>query len=138
MIKQLAHICIRTSDLDLSEKFYVEVLGMRKQFSFHKNDKAVGFYLSCGGATFVEVVLSKNENLSQKNSCLQHFCFEVENLDAAIVSVRERGWEISDKFLGEDSTWHALLKDPNGVQLEFHQYSSKSSQLNHADCNVTW
>jgi glyoxylase I family protein len=137
MIKQLSHTCILTDDLELSEHFYTKILGLKKKFNFLKNKKIVGFYLDAGNSTYVEVVKT-NRKLNQATFKLQHFCFEVQDIDAAIKSIRENGWEIGDKYIGHDQTPHALLKDPNGVQLELHEYSAASSQINGKDVEVDW
>jgi catechol 2,3-dioxygenase-like lactoylglutathione lyase family enzyme len=34
MLKQLAHICIHSEDLDATERFYTTALGMTKGFDF--------------------------------------------------------------------------------------------------------
>ena len=36
MIRQMAHICINTKDLDETGRFYFDALGLRKKFSFLK------------------------------------------------------------------------------------------------------
>ena len=55
MIKQLAHLCIIVCDLDATERFYCNVLGMKIAFEFQKNGARIGYYLDYGGTTFIEV-----------------------------------------------------------------------------------
>ena len=60
-------------------------------------------------------------------------------LDAPIVP--QMGWndiEVTDKQLGGDNAWQVWAEDPNGVRIEFHQYTDDSMQLVGGTCPVTW
>lgn len=137
MIKQLSHTCILTNDLKCTEHFYTEVLGLKKKFNFLRNNEIIGFYLDTGNSTYIEIVETK-KILNQENSSLQHFCFEVEDIELAISNIKSKNWNIGEKYIGDDNTPHVLLKDPNGVQLELHQYTPKSAQINSVDVEVRW
>ena len=55
MIKGIAHVCLSAKDLAAAEHFYCQVLGLKKRFDFVRKGEVVGFYLSAGGRTYIEV-----------------------------------------------------------------------------------
>lgn len=63
---------------------------------------------------------------------------EVEDIDAVAERLREMGVEAPEKKIGSDSSWQIWCKDPSGIDMEFHQYTEKSSQVTGEDCIVTW
>jgi hypothetical protein len=36
--------------------------------------------------------------------------------------------------MGHDQSWQAWLADPNGITIELHEYTDKSSQVLGSDC----
>lgn len=137
MIKQLAHINIGSYDLKASEHFYCDVLGMEKTFEFIKNGELFGFYVQAGNSTFIEVFFEEQE-LEDHPTLLRHLCFEVEDLEAVIAELREKGWQVSEKKFGGDKSWQAWLSDPSGVPIELMQYTQASSQFTGEPCMVDW
>jgi catechol 2,3-dioxygenase-like lactoylglutathione lyase family enzyme len=139
LIKQVAHTCIFAHDLEETERFYRDVLGIPKVFDFKRGDDWIGFYLDLGARTFIEV-FRKAESRFAETDQINHICLETEDLDALIAHVREAGVEITDKKLGVDGTWQAWTKDPNGVKLEIFRYTPDSLQFKPAGgvCQVNW
>jgi catechol 2,3-dioxygenase-like lactoylglutathione lyase family enzyme len=137
MIKRLAHINIGSYDLKASEDFYCNILGLEKIFEFIKDGELFGFYAGTGNTTFVEVFL-QDEVRESSSSLLHHLCLEVEDLEAAILEIRAKGWEISDKIMGGDNSWQAWISDPSGVQIELMQYTNESSQFTGKPVDVDW
>ena len=136
MIKQFAHTCIVSSDLNATEKFYCGMLGLRKTFDFIKDGALYGFYLALGNGTFLEV-FAEPANASSAPR-IKHLCFEVEDIDRAVAELDAKQVPHTEKKLGADQTWQTWIKDPDGIDIEFHQYTVKSSQLTGADCIVDW
>ena len=135
MIKQLAHACIMVSDLTATEGFYCDRLGLKKTFDFIKDDELHGFYLELGNGTFLEAFA---ESAEERPSRIRHLCFEVEDMDCAMQVLKEKGVPHTEKKLGGDNTWQIWLKDPDGIDIEFHQYTEKSSQKTGTPCPVDW
>ena len=128
MFKRLAHVCIGAVDLAAAESFYVDALGMELAFEFYRAGQRIGFYVKVGETTFLEVFATAAA--SQNGSALlKHFCLEVEDLDAVISRLRERGIEASAKKLGADNAWQAWITDPSGIRIELMQYSDASTQF---------
>jgi lactoylglutathione lyase/glyoxylase I family protein len=135
MIKALAHICILTKNLDETERFYCSGLGLTKKFNFIREGRVFGYYLQINDANFIEVFQADADS-SAGEPPIKHFCLEVENIDTAIVTLRNRGIHVTDKKLGADHSWQAWLADPNGIRIELHQYTGKSSQVLGSDCVI--
>ena len=137
MIKALAHLCIFSKDLERSRDFYCDALGLKPHFNFHKDGKLFGFYLQLTPGQFVEVFKS-DPAAEVKHQRIHHFCFEVDDIDAMRSALIQRGVEVTAKKLGCDQTWQFWCKDPDGTDMEFQQYTAKSSQLVKTDCIVDW
>lgn len=134
MIKQLAHICIHSSNLNRTEAFYVEGLGMERFFDFNRDGQLFGFYLKAGTNTFIEVFKGEPGNPGNIN----HVALEVNDMEALLQRLRDQGFSHSEKKLGADQSWQAWLEDPDGVRIELHEYTAESSQLTGRTCVVDW
>ena len=128
MFKRLAHVCLGASDLNASERFYVDALGMEKAFDFYRAGQRIGFYARAGDTTFLEV-FADSDTPDEVRPRIKHFCLEVEDLDAVIKRLTSRGLEVSAKQLGADQAWQAWITDPSGVRIEMMQYSKASTQF---------
>jgi len=134
MIRQLAHICIHTLDLDQTLRFYTDVLGMEKGFDFERKGEPHGYYLKLGGRTYIEVFPGDPGEVGNIN----HVAFEVDDMDGLMVRIREQGVDIGEKKLGADHSWQVWLTDPNGIRIELHEYTPDSLQLVGGTCHVNW
>ena len=133
MIKQLAHICIFTKNLELTEKFYCRALKFKKVFNFIRDNEIIGFYLQISENSYIEVF--KNDSVDSCSApALRHVCFETTNMDELKKHIENCGCQTTDKIMGADSSWQFWTTDPNGVEIEFHEYTENSSQVTKKDC----
>ena len=132
----LAHVAIETHDLEKTELFYCGVLRLKKQFSFLKNGKQVGFYIKVSDRSFLEVF--QTENMPAGKSALTHYCFETDNIEQAHNYLCSVGISTSEINKGCDSTLQFWFEDPNGIAMEFHQYTYESSQLTGKSVEIDW
>ena len=137
MITRLAHVNIISTDLAATERFYCEILGMKKGFDFIKDDLLFGFYVKAGDNTYIEIFQDGSVALDDR-AIMRHLCLEVSDLDDAISTIRKRGWPVSDKTLGCDNAWQAWVADPDGLQIELMQYTDISSHFTGKPCIVDW
>lgn len=128
MIKRLAHVCIGAADLERTEQFYVDLLGMEIAFEFTRGGERIGFYLRAGGTTFLEVFAQKDAPLLER-PLLKHICLEVADIDAVITKLEKKGIEVSGKKYGPDHAWQAWITDPSGVGIELMQYTERSTHF---------
>ncbi|TGP24291.1 MULTISPECIES: VOC family protein [unclassified Mesorhizobium] len=136
-VKQLAHVCIFAHDLEATRSFYRDVLGMDTRFNFLRHGKVFGFYLDCGGRSHVEVFEKIEASYSGMNQ-INHFCLEVEDIEAAIAHIRSKGVDVTPKKLACDDTFQAWITDPNGVRIEMFEYTAKSAQFAGGDRVADW
>ena len=136
-VKQVAHVCIFAHDLDATRKFYEDVLGLDTQFNFLRDGKIFGFYLNCGGRSHVEVFQKDGTSYGDMNQ-INHFCLEVENIDAAIEHIKAKGVDITKKKYACDDTYQAWIRDPNDVKIELFEYTDKSAQFTGRDRVADW
>jgi glyoxylase I family protein len=137
MIKALAHICIFSKDLDRSLEFYCGALGLKRHFDFFKDGVLFGFYLQVAPGQFIEIFRSDSAT-EIGGRRIHHFCLEVDDLDTMRAALIKHGVEVTQKKKGCDETWQFWCKDPDGVDLEFQQYTPKSSQFTKTNCIVDW
>ena len=137
MIKNLAHLCIFSADLNRSLDFYCGALGLRRHFDFMKDGELFGFYLEVAPNQFVEIFKTDSTEEIRRQR-IHHLCFEVEDIDRLREKLIQHGVEVTPKKLGCDQSWQCWCKDPNGVDLEFQQYTAESSQFTRRNCVVNW
>lgn len=130
MIKQLAHVCIHTTDLQKTHHFYTVVLGLKEAFRFVSKDEPFGYYFALGSNTFIEVFKGDPGGVG----AIKHLAIEVEDMDDMIRRVRDHGVEIGEKKRGADRTWQVWVSDPNGVRIEFQEYTAESMQFKGGIC----
>lgn len=136
-IRSLAHVCIKSTDLDATAGFYCDALGLKRAFNFMRQGKVIGFYMKTANDTFVEVFLADEvEKIARQP--LNHFCLETDDIQALRQSLVERGHAPGEVKMGADDAWQFWMKDPNGMDIEFHQYTGKSSQFTGRDVEVNW
>ena len=133
MIKQLAHVCIRTLNLDETLRFYTEILGLEKGFDFVKDGRRIGYYIRLGNRTFIEVFQGDPGDAGN----ISHMAIEVEDMDGLIERLQDHGVAVGEKKRGADDSWQVWIKDPNGIGIEFQEYTAASRQLTGGKCIVT-
>jgi catechol 2,3-dioxygenase-like lactoylglutathione lyase family enzyme len=128
MITGMAHICFTVADLDRSRKFYEGALGFKHAFDFKRDTGEIyGHYFHIGGRCFIELFKGPVEP-PIKGQSYRHFCLEVDDIQATVKTLRERGVEVGEIKLGDDQSWQAWLADPDGNRIELHQYTPQSWQ----------
>lgn len=138
MIKSLAHVCILSRNLDRTLDFYCSTLGLRKGFDFLREGKLFGFYLKITDRQFLEVFQTTEAEWSVPPRPITHLCLEVDDIEAVRARLIDRGISVTDKKAGADNSWQIWCKDPDGTDIEFHQYTPESSQLTGKPCHVNW
>jgi catechol 2,3-dioxygenase-like lactoylglutathione lyase family enzyme len=136
-IKSLAHVCLKTTDLNATAAFYCGALGMTKHFDFVRRGQVIGFYMKMANDTFVEVFLADEIEKIDKQ-ILHHFCLETESLEDLRNHLIQRGYSPGELKMGADHTPQFWMKDPNGMDLEFQEYTPASAQLTGRPVEVNW
>ena len=135
-IKSLAHVCIKTRDLERTREFYCGLLGFHKAFDFVRADKVIGFYLKANNDTFIEVFQSDSVAPLHADRGLHHFCLETDSIEQLHRELRDCGYAPGEIIMGADQTLQFWAQDPSGLDLEFQQYTERSTQFTGADVRV--
>lgn len=136
-VNAVAHVCIKTANLKLTEDFYLGVLGMEKVFNFTRKGSVIGFYMKAAGETFVEV-FAVGEARNEANPVLSHICLLTDDIKAMRQRVVDHGFVPGEVIMGSDNSWQFWMCDPNGMAIEFHEYTANSSQFTGQDVEATW
>jgi lactoylglutathione lyase/glyoxylase I family protein len=137
-IKSVAHVCIKTNDLERTLDFYSGALGMQKLFNFTRGGEVIGFYLKAANDTFIEVFRMDDAEQANGRQLLHHFCLETDAIEHLRQTLMEKGYAPQEIKMGADSTLQFWVQDPNGLDIEFQQYTEQSSQFTGADVSVNW
>jgi catechol 2,3-dioxygenase-like lactoylglutathione lyase family enzyme len=131
MITGLAHVCFTVTDLERAIAFYRDGLGLKPAFDFtDDNGQRYGIYFHVGGRNFIELFQGELDPPIEGQS-FRHFCIEVDDIEATVETLRERGIQVSEIKMGRDHSYQAWIQDPDGNRIELHDYTSESWQAPH-------
>ena len=139
-LKTIAHVCIKSSNLDRTLDFYCGGLGLERKFNFTRKGRVIGFYLQLAERGFIEVFETAEVVRTVADSGLQHYCLETDDMEAVRRRFVDRGFEPGEIKMGVDGSLQFWITDPSGVAFEFHQYTDRSAQLDpsNRDVEVDW
>lgn len=138
MIRQLAHICFFTDQIDQMKEFYADKLGLKVKFTLkNKKSEPFGYYFECGHSTFLEIF---DQSLAVQEwggeagplanrAHYQHLCFEVVGLEFFCQKLRAQGFSVTEIAMGLDFARQAWINDPDGNAIELMEYTADSLQL---------
>jgi catechol 2,3-dioxygenase-like lactoylglutathione lyase family enzyme len=135
-IKSLAHVCVKTRDLQRTLDFYCGALGMQKLFNFTRIGEMIGFYLKASNNTFIEVFRTGDTVPTTDVQILSHFCFETDSIEELRQTLVEHGYAPREIIMGADNALQFWTQDPNGLEIEFQQYTEHSSQFSGKNVEV--
>jgi glyoxylase I family protein len=126
MFNKIHHVAIICSDYDRSKDFYVNILGLRVLHeAYRASRKSYKLDLAINDQQQIELFSFENppERPSRPEAQgLRHLAFEVENLDAVIGSLQQKGVVTEpirvDEFTGKRFTF---FSDPDGLPLELYE-----------------
>jgi len=140
MITRLAHLCFRTDQLDRMIPYYRDVLGLRIKFTLTNRDgREFGYYFECGDRSFLEIFDQQGAVRqwggevvalqSPPGTFYQHFCLEVEHLEAFRARLADRQVPVTEITVGMDGSKQCWIRDPDGNSIELMEYTAASLQI---------
>ncbi len=135
-IRRLAHVCIKSTDLEVTEAFFCGLLGFRKAFDFIRNGEPHGFYLEAAPNQFIEVFPAEKLEEDADRHPLAHFCLETDDIQAEHQRLSDIGGEPEDVTLGADNTHQFWITGPDNIRIEFQQYTNNSLQILGGVCEI--
>ena len=141
---RLSHVAIKTNDIDKSLDFYCGKLGLTEAYRlYHDNGELWIIYLRAGDGLFVELFTGGDGTRYQKNQCMQHLCFVVDDLETVVKGLQEKGVVAykGPTYLGKPHDVPYVLgpmgkcgskavyvADPDGNEIEIMMYTELSLQ----------
>lgn len=122
-LERMGHLSLRVSDLDASEKFYIEILGMRPVW---RSEGEIAF-LECGNDDLALIQIPKEEvqafrRRAQGSQSLHHFGFRVrskDGVDQLAEEMKARGIVIDDGPRDHrDGSRSFYFRDPDGNHVQ--------------------
>lgn len=105
---KIDNIMYRVKDLEAGERFYTEILGLKKVWE-DKERKMIGFQLDQSDA---EIVIHNNPDLSDFE-----FSYLVKNVEEFIEEREGQGLKLTFGPIGVRTGKYAVLEDPDGNQI---------------------
>lgn len=131
MVVQVDHIGIAVASLDESLKFYTDMLGMKLHGTETVEEQKVRTAFLPLGSTEIELLESTAPDgpiakfIEIKGQGIQHIAFRVDDIDAALAELKEKGVRLIDEKprYGAGGARIAFLhpKATNGVLIELCQ-----------------
>lgn len=125
-ITGIAHVGFRITDLESSRAYYSGVLGLAEAFDLKDSSgKVTAAYFKVNDDQFVELIPGLPEN---ENNRLAHVAFVTTDLEGLRRTYDGRGMNPSAIGNFPDGTRGFSVKDPEGAELRFVEYTPKSQQ----------
>ena len=125
MFKNIHHVAIIASKYEVSKSFYVDVLGfevIRENYRIDRNSYKLDLKI---GDSEIELFSFPNspKRPSYPEACgLRHLCFKVDDIEAAVNMLKDKGIETEEIRLDEyTNTRFVFFRDPDGLPLELHE-----------------
>lgn len=116
---RLGHLTVLTRDLEKSIEFYTLLGGAKISedlFKYENGDTEHIVHMRFDGDATIELIDPSHKDVSAVETApLEHFCFEVENVDETVAELRAKG---IDSFVDEEPH-HEQLFYPNGIRVMF-------------------
>lgn len=142
------HVAFRVQDVDRSLAFYEGVLGFREAFRVYhpqpdsRAPRRLGLiYVQFGPDQFVELFEGGADERQPeplpRGAGYLHFCVTVEDLDAALETLRGKGLEIGEPRTGTSGARIYFIEDPDGNKIELAEMNERS-QTRQAAARARW
>ena len=124
------HVAIRTLDLDKTNKFYTEVLGMklakRPPFDFPGSWLSIGntmFHVMAGNAAY-----DTEGKFRPVGGCVDHISISAEGFDDFAGRFTKHGLDWREFAVPEADIVQLFVRDPNGILIELNFTASKEGK----------
>ena len=132
MVTALWHIALRTKDIEETARFYREVMGFPEAFRMHDdNGNTTTIYMYVSRSQFLELFPGGNtpDVHTPETIGYCHVCFEVDSLEEAYRTLKERGAPIDrEPKTGFSKCLQFWTHDPDGNSIEIMQLPPESLQ----------
>ena len=136
-LDRLDHYSIRTTDLDTTRNFYVEVLGLaegyRPSFDFpghwlYCGERAVVHLIGIdpdGGQGLVDFLGDRSADNSSGAGALDHIAFRATDLAGLKTKLETRDIECRERTIPDLDLHLVFIEDPNGITIELNYVATE-------------
>ncbi|HHT0593241.1 TPA: VOC family protein [Legionella anisa] len=131
-IKHLQHYLIRAKKIEVSKKFYTEVLGLN--VGYRPPFKFPGYWLYANNLPFVHLIEAGNKSLEQKtyldnemlevqnpSGAIDHLAFAADHLEKVLSHFRHLNVIYQHRIVPEEEGANQLfIVDPDGIRIELN------------------
>ena len=118
---KLYHTMIRVKDLDATLEFYTQFMGLKECRRSTIGDEATLVFLSDEDENyFIELTHNHDGRDYELGDQFGHLAFVVDDLEAVVSQVEERGWWFR-RSNPKNTSKYIFIKDPNGYDVEILQ-----------------
>jgi lactoylglutathione lyase len=121
------HITINVEDLEKSEQFYSNVMGLEKTGFIHMGDHTLT-YFRLTDETRLELIryltpVKKADTAETDQKIYRHFCVETDDIDMVYQTCVNHGVLVrkTPSYVEKLKCSNMLIVDPNGVEIEIMQ-----------------
>ena len=139
---KLGHCAFRTSNMEKSLDFYINVVGLKKHFTLKTPTGDTWLiYLKIDEEQFLELFYWEKP-IDNSESPFRHICLMVDNAEEAARNIQAKGIKVfyGPTYLGNEApvpfvnkrgkcgSFCFYIEDPDGNQVEFQEYTDLSLQ----------
>jgi methylmalonyl-CoA epimerase len=136
MLKKLSHVSIAVENVDEAVKFYRDVLGLDVSRTVTLDDRQLKIAFIKIGDTEIELLEPLNQDntvrryLDRWGPGLHHLCFEVDDINVSMATLKARGAEFTDTEPRPGAVGQVAFMPPGttgGVLVEINQETGELS-----------
>ncbi len=131
MIKGIAHLAFKVTDMEKAIAYYCDGLGFTKAFEINDNeDRPWIVYIKVSDGQFIELFYNAVAQEREANAAgYAHLCLEVDDINEIADRLVNKGLPLDVKpNQGKDLNMQCWSHDPDGNPIEFMQMSPDSPQ----------
>jgi catechol 2,3-dioxygenase-like lactoylglutathione lyase family enzyme len=135
-IREINHITINMKDVEGSYRFYKDILEFQKLETIDMGDHELNYFALPGGLRLELIRYKGVQKALQTNptdkGIYRHIAFTVDDLDEVEKCLKKEGVEIVVSALDLPRLGFKiiLVKDPNGVEIEFMEKVKQNKGIN--------
>lgn len=131
---KINHIAVAVPDIEAAKPFWEEVLGLPAGKAYREEAQGVDVAFFQAGESSVELIAPIDDTggvakfLTKRGAGMHHLCFEVDDIEATLAELREKGIRLIDETprLNKKGIKVAFVhpKSTGGVLVEFYELPS--------------
>lgn len=118
MLLSLGHVTVRSADLERTERFYCDLLGMR--IGPRPAIPLPGRWLYVGDQAVVHVLPRSAQVSKDVAGAIDHFALQAQDLPAFERRLQGAGQPFETRRLADTDTWQIFVTDPDGARVELN------------------